>query len=361
MIILFKIKVYKNLLDKINEIINSKKEEEINNIKNENKKMKDNEKSKIKKKVKKKKKKKKTLNFDKDIEIYPDKNKNNPPKNERKSIIKRTSIYGDYSKKNTSKSFINKENFIFNNERNDILSNNNKIINNKPFEEYNDYELNSLNYEKASEIDKRTYCQYYFSLLKIKHLIIFTFYTNTDYNSRIIKLSLFIFSFALFLTINGLFFSDSTMHKIYENYGIFNFIYQLPKILYSTIISSLINTIVKFLSLSEKNILQLKNAKNNVDIISMKIKKILKIKLILFFIFIILFLSFFWFYLSCFCAVYTNTQFHLIKDTLISFGLSLIYPFGINLLPGIFRISALSDQNNKKKYLYIISKIVQIL
>ena len=150
------------------------------------------------------------------------------------------------------------------------------------------------------------------------------------------------------------------MHKIYENYGIFNFIYQLPKILYSTIISGVINAIVKFLSLSEKNILYLKNSKNNVDIISMKIIKILKLKLLLFFIFIILFLLFFWFYLSCFCAVYTNTQFHLIKDTLISFGISLIYPFGINILPGIFRISALSDQNKNKKCLYIISKIFQM-
>ena len=220
--------------------------------------------------------------------------------------------------------------------------------------------MNSLDYEKALEIDKRTYFQYYCSLLRIKHLIIFTFYTNTDYNSKTIKISLFIFSFALFLTINALFFTDSTMHKIYENYGIFNFVYQLPKILYSTIISAIINAIVKFLSLSEKNILQLKNAKNNVDTIYIKIIKILKIKLFLFFILIILFLLFFWFYLSCFCAVYTNTQFHLIKDTLISFGLSLIYPLGINLLPGIFRISALSDQNRSRKCLYIISKVIQI-
>ena len=249
---------------------------------------------------------------------------------------------------------------VFNNQKNDIILNNKNVIDNKSIEEYNDYELNSLNYEKALEIDKRTYCQYYFSLLKVKHLLIFTFYTNTDYNSRIIKLSLFIFSFALFLTINALFFTDSTMHKIYENHGIFNFVYQLPKILYSTIISAIINAIVKFLSLSEKNILQIKNEKTNVDIISMKIIKKLKIKLLLFYILIILFLLFFWFYLSCFCAVYTNTQYHLIKDTLISFGLSLIYPFGINLLPGIFRISSLSDQNKSKKYIYIISKVIQI-
>ncbi len=44
-----------------------------------------------------------------------------------------------------------------------------------------------------------------------------------------------------------------------------------------------------------------------------------------------------------FCAVYANTQTHLLKDTFSSFGLSLVYPFGINLIPGLFRIYALRD------------------
>ena len=60
-----------------------------------------------------------------------------------------------------------------------------------------------------------------------------------------------------------------------------------------------------------------------------------------------------------FGAIYLNTQFHLLKDTLISFGLSLLYPFGIYLLPGFFRIPALSKHKNKKKYLYQFSKILQ--
>ena len=62
-----------------------------------------------------------------------------------------------------------------------------------------------------------------------------------------------------------------------------------------------------------------------------------------------------------FSAVYKKTQYHLIKDTLISFGLSFIYPFGIYLLPGILRIPALSRKKNKKIYLYKCSKTLQIL
>ena len=52
------------------------------------------------------------------------------------------------------------------------------------------------------------------------------------------------------------------------------------------------------------------------------------------------------------CSVYTNTQIHLIKDTIISFGLSLLYPLGICLLPGIFRLPALRTPK-KIKNVYI--------
>ena len=62
-----------------------------------------------------------------------------------------------------------------------------------------------------------------------------------------------------------------------------------------------------------------------------------------------------------FGAIYTNTQLHLIKDTLISFGLSLVYPFGFCLLPGIFRIPALLNKKSKKKCLYDFSKILQMI
>ena len=61
-----------------------------------------------------------------------------------------------------------------------------------------------------------------------------------------------------------------------------------------------------------------------------------------------------------FGTIYKNTKLHLLKDTLISFGLSLIYPFGIYLLPGIFRIPALSNRKNKRECLYNFSKLLQM-
>ena len=81
------------------------------------------------------------------------------------------------------------------------------------------------------------------------------------------------------------------------------------------------------------------------------------IKLIIFFILFFLLHILFWFYLTCFYGIYYNSQFHLIKDTLISFGLSFLYPFILNLLPGIFRIPSLKSKN--KECLFNISKIFQ--
>ena len=68
-----------------------------------------------------------------------------------------------------------------------------------------DQELNTLSYGKALILDKRTFSQYYCSLIKKKHLILFTFLPINDYNLRYIKIMLFLLSFSLYLSINGFF------------------------------------------------------------------------------------------------------------------------------------------------------------
>ena len=79
------------------------------------------------------------------------------------------------------------------------------------------------------------------------------------------------------------------------------------------------------------------------------------------FIISILFMLFFWYFISGFCAVYKNTQLILIKDTLISFGLSMLYPFGLNLLPGMFRIPALRSEKKDKKCLYTAGSLLALI
>ena len=69
----------------------------------------------------------------------------------------------------------------------------------------------------------------------------------------------------------------------------------------------------------------------------------------------------FWYFITCFCAVYANTQIILIKDILISYGISMIYPFLINLVPGIFRIRSLKASKKDKEFVYRIGNLVAII
>ena len=157
-----------------------------------------------------------------------------------------------------------------------------------------------------------------------------------------------------------MFFNDHIMSKIYENEGVYNFSNYLPQIIYSIIIVSIFGIFIKRLILSQRNILEIKYEKNKYNIQSRAIAVIrcLIIKFVSFFIISFIFLILFWYYLSCFCAVYKNTQKHLIKNSLFGLIISFLYPFILCLIPGIFRIPSL---NKPGKCLYNISKIIQIL
>ena len=224
-----------------------------------------------------------------------------------------------------------------------------------------DSELNELDYKNAIKKDIRTYFQYYLSLLRTKHLFIFSFWPSFDYNSQIIKIFLFFFEFTFSFLVNALFFNDDTMHKIYEVKCTFNFIYNIPQILYSSLISGFIDSLIQTLALTDSNLISFKQNKDKKNIIIKKNEtfKVITIKIALFFIITLSLLVTFWFYLACFCFVYKNTQIHLIKDTVISFGFSMITPFLLYIVPGIFRLSALKETKKDKELMYKFSKVIQ--
>ena len=223
-----------------------------------------------------------------------------------------------------------------------------------------DTEMNELSYNSAIKIDKRNYFEFYLSLIRTKHLLIFSFWPAFDYNSQILKIFLFFFNFSLSFFVNALFFNDETMHKIYEDKGSFDFIYNLPQILLSSLISGFINGIIQEFALTDSIFISIKERVHLKNLIIRKQKslRIIKIKILLFFIIAFLLLALFWFYLACFCAVYKNTQIHLIKDTVISFGTSMIIPFGIYALPGIFRIISLKTKKKNKRLMFKFSKFL---
>ena len=192
------------------------------------------------------------------------------PKKKKKKKIKKLKKNKNKNKKEKiniqlgdTKIMINQEislrQFKDNNNIQETISDNNKKLklNNNSYN-LNDEEINTLDFKNALIIDKRSFFQYYLSLIKKKNIIIFSFFPINDYNLMYMKIGFFLISFGLYFTVNGLFFTDKTMHKIYKDRGIYNFIFQLLSIIYSTIISSIISFIFKRLSLSEPNIISLK-------------------------------------------------------------------------------------------------------
>ena len=276
--------------------------------------------------------------------------------------------------------FLN-NNYIFNNikKTTNIITDNNKEINKNFLElnnnnkdkqieklknimKYNTDEMNDLSYDLALNYDKRSYCQFYISLLRVKHNLIYSFYNYDDYNSRIIKIDLFFIGLIMDYAVNALFFNDETMHKIYIDKGLFDWETQIPITIYSFLISTILNIPLSLLGLSNDSIIAFKHLKNIG--IKKKRKKLifcLKLKFIFYFLISFIFLLFFWYYISIFGVVYKNTQYHLLKDTLLSFALSLFYPFITCLLTGLFRITSLSNPKKKRECLYNFSKILQLI
>ena len=306
---------------------------------------------------------------------------NNIQNQEQPNIKKETKIIINNSKINSNINFMNvneqndKNNLNLGLQRNEEYihyykkmmtkennANNSSVVDKLDIE--SDYELNTLAYAEAITYDKRTFCEYYTSLLKKKQLFYFAFCTFNDYNSSIIKKFIFLLSFAIHYTINALFFNDDNMHQIYEDKGSYNISYQFPYILISTLISIVIMRIMlEMLILTDKDILKVKqqNTKDLAENMKLKVIKCLNIKFSIFFILNFILLILFWFYLTCFNGIYGNTQIYLMKNTLISFSISLVLPFFWNIIPSLLRIISLNPKKCDSEKLYSASKICQLI
>ena len=60
-------------------------------------------------------------------------------------------------------------------------------------------------------------------------------------------------------------------------------------------------------------------------------------------------------------CIYKNTQIHLITDTGISFGFSLVTPFIIIIFPAILRIISLRAKNKNRKLMYKLSSFIEMI
>jgi ABC-type multidrug transport system fused ATPase/permease subunit len=232
---------------------------------------------------------------------------------------------------------------------------------NPPFyENFTHEQLLTASFSKASEKDKRNYIQTYWSLLKMKQLFIFTFYTYTDYNLRIVKIALFILFVSFYFAFTALFFNDSIMREIYTYKGNTNAAVHIPNIILSSLCCIIMNFIVRFISLSERDISKINNTKvpDERKKLSRKIEKIYKIKLYVLFALSSILIALCWYYVAAFCAVFKNSQGHYFLNLLIAFIVCNTWPCITSLIPAIIRVKALHNQN---ECMYKFSQIISYI
>ena len=223
-----------------------------------------------------------------------------------------------------------------------------------------DYELNNMDYNEALNMDKRKIYQMYWSLLKREHLIIFTIFIKNDHNFKTMKFARLFFLICTDMTLNVFFFSDENMHKIFLDYGKYNFFQQLTQIIYSSIVTQLIDSLLCYLCLTDNDYYKIKGLTNKSQENIKILMRYIKIKIIFFFAFTFSLFLFYIYVITCFCAVYNNSQIIFIKDYVSSFILDLLCPFILYIFPTILRYISLKHCSKKVSIIYKLSKIIPL-
>ena len=233
----------------------------------------------------------------------------------------------------------------------------------EPKKNLDNFELNNLKYEEAYELDKRSFCKTYLSVILREHYVLFTFFSWNDYNLFYVKIERFFILICTEMTMNGLYFLHQTMHRKYAQNEEIGFVDKIPQYIFSLVVSHVIEIILCFLSMTDVHIYEIK-ALPKVEKKDERIFDILnkiKRKLIAYFVFTFLLFLFYWYFISAFCAVYQNTQKIFLEDSAISIATSLIDPFIIYGATTFLRyLSLLKCCRKKAGCLYKLSDLIPI-
>ena len=121
-----------------------------------------------------------------------------------------------------------------------------------------DFQLNNLEYKEACRFDKRSFLKTYWSVLKREHIVIFTFISRNDYNLFYVKIERFLILLCTQMFMNGLFFTDDSMHKATKSTD-YSFVEQLPNIIFSLIGTHIIEVFLCYLSMTDTVMYEVKD------------------------------------------------------------------------------------------------------
>ena len=219
-------------------------------------------------------------------------------------------------------------------------------------------EFNFANYNEVKDDDTRSGLKMFWSFLKHKQIILFTFYT-ADRNLRILKISLFICFVAFYLAFTALFFNDDIIRAIYTYKGNTDAAVHVTNVVLSSVCSIIMSLIIRLVALNDRDVSKILSEKDPVqrnDKIELT-KRSLNIRALIFYGISIVIVGVCWYYVSAFCAVFKNSQIHYFINTLFAFIVCNLWPFVTSgISAGLRKLSL----NKKSPGLYKFSQIVSL-
>ena len=218
--------------------------------------------------------------------------------------------------------------------------------------EFNDKEINELDYEEAIIYDKRSFFKIFCYSLKKKQIIVNTFCSKDPLQPFSIKLLIMNFNFICYFVINGFLYNEeyvSSKLKNEENKSIYEYLGDsIERILSTSIVGGLISFIIGILFNTEKKIDDaIEKYNDNIIILKGEISKIYKYNNILINYFLILqFIGmvFFTIYIFCFCYVYPNNNIDWIESSLIVISMNQLLSIFTCLLISFFKYLSVKFQ-----------------
>ena len=182
-------------------------------------------------------------------------------------------------------------------------------------EEYISTDPDDMDYDESLRRDNRKFCRYFWDKIQANQIILNTFYFKEYLKPRPIKFILLSLQIDLYFFINGLFYNEEYVKKIFdlqEDTLSKAFLRFMDNLFYAFLVGVIINYIIEFFFIEEKKLrVTLKREKDNILILKYEMIQIIKDihhRYITFIIITFVILMFTWYHLYCFNNIYPHMQ-----------------------------------------------------
>ena len=216
-------------------------------------------------------------------------------------------------------------------------------------------DVNDLDYDDAIKKDKRSFCEFFHDKIIDNIVIINTFYSDNCLKPRSIKLILFLINIDLYFVINGLFFNEDYVSKVYhlkKPDEFFSFLSRsFNRFVYTSITGLIFRYFIGCFVFDEGKLKRIYKREKN-DIMSLRyeislIIKNIKNRYTTLIIVCYLITAMSWYYITCFNNVYPHMVAEWIKSSIFIFFIMQIIRLLAVLIGGILRFMSFECKSEK--------------